>query len=189
VTGCRRFWSLVVVTGIGFALAPACAVDTIEPASGTECRVGDVEILSAQTAPSASYIPCIAGGLEAWRVEATEYTDDGTSLHLVTADRDGTWTVELADSCEPGSAPSQPPIDRLEGELFRHVDAEGDRYRETSYYEFDGGCVVSDVDLSNDRSLDVVRQEQEDALAFVARDQLAAEVERRTDGRLTLDPE
>jgi hypothetical protein len=187
VTGRRTRWIVAVVAGIGSAVAPACAVDTIEPASGTDCRVGDVEILSAQTVPSASYVPCLADGLAEWEVRTTEYTDDGTSLRLVTARLDGTWTIELADSCEPGSAPSQPPIDQFEGELFQRVDDGGDRFRETTYYTFDGGCVVSDLDLPGDRSIDAPRDERDEALTFVPRAQLAAEVERRTDGKLTLD--
>jgi hypothetical protein len=169
-------------------VAPSCAVDQIEPASGTECRVGDVELLTAQTVAGATYVPCLTDGLEEWTVASTFYGSSGTRLKLVTERLDGTWTIEFGRTCEKGDLPEARPVRDFQGQLFRRVDDSGSRHQETVYYEFDGGCVVSDVDLPRNRVLDVLLEERDEALHLVPRADLADEVSRRTDGKLSLDP-
>jgi hypothetical protein len=183
----RPIRALVVILGL-VLLQSSCAVDAVEPASGTECRVGDVELLTAQTVAGASYVPCLAHGLEEWQVESNFYGSRGTRVSLATERLDGRWKIEFGSSCDPGDLPAEKPIESFRGEFFRRVDDGGPRYRETAYYRFDGGCVVSDVDLPRNRVLDVVLEERADALDLVARAELEDEVERRTDGRLSLDP-
>lgn len=169
-------------------LGAGCAVDSIEPAAGTDCRVGDVELLTAQTVPGASYVPCLADGFEEWTVSSTYYGSAGTRIRLVTERLDGTWTVEFGRTCETGDLPEAQPVRDFRGTLFRRIDDSGARYEETSYYEFDGGCVISDVDLPNNRVLGVLLEERDEGLHLVPRDSLDAEVLERTDGRVGLDP-
>ena len=94
-------------------------------------------------------------------------------------------TVELLPSCDlTGStevSSEQPGARR-----YIRIDRAADPDRVTRIYVFQGGCV-------SERYVSAVSPERmaadaSSSIGFVTRDQLAAELSRRSDGRLRLDP-
>jgi hypothetical protein len=181
----RRAFAILVV-GAAVLLA-ACTEESVEPVADTACYLGSSDILAAQTVPGASYVPCVSD-LDEFDLASSTYDSDRTRISFDATRRDGSWTVELVDSCDTGHAePAEHPLPSGV-DLFVDEDS-GDRFRQTRYFVFDGGCVVSKIDLPTPRTQTAVADEAEESLHLVPRTAIADRVDELTDGELSLDPE
>jgi len=194
-------WSL---RRIGLALAVLCALLIGVPALvgwavqtdrvNTSLYTGDIGCgdqealwLMAQAVPSATLVPCLQVSPPGWALNDVK-AGSGFASIVFNTDRpfqEAAVTVELLPSCDlTGStevSSEQPGARR-----YIRIDRAADPDRVTRIYVFQGGCV-------SERYVSAVSPERmaadaSSSIGFVTRDQLAAELSRRSDGRLRLDP-
>jgi hypothetical protein len=143
--------------------------------------------LMAQAVPSATLVPCLQVAPPGWTLNDVK-AGSGFASIVFNTDRpfqEAAVTVELLPSCDlTGStevSSEQPGARR-----YIRIDRAADPDRVTRIYVFQGGCV-------SERYVSAVSPERmaadaSSSIGFVTRDQLAAELSRRSDGRLRLDP-
>jgi hypothetical protein len=103
-------------------------------------------------------------------------------------DRAGTAAVvmRLAATCDTGDA-VEAPSQMAQGQRFESPDQIGGGYDATWYERFEGGCVTYQLH-SNEDPIGRFAAEARVLLGFTSRQDLQNELERRSDGRLQLDP-
>jgi membrane-associated phospholipid phosphatase/tRNA A-37 threonylcarbamoyl transferase component Bud32 len=143
--------------------------------------------LMAQAVPSATLVPCLQVAPPGWTLNDVK-AGSGFASIVFNTDRpmqQAAVTVELLPSCDLAGATevsSEVPGARR----YIRIDRAATPDRVTRTYTFPGGCVteryVSPV------SPERMAADASSSFGFVTRDQLAAELSRRSDGRLDLDP-
>ena len=178
---------LALVAAVGLYSATRSDTSQANTVGDTVCPTDTSNQTAAQTVPSASLVPCVALFGGRWSVTSETFTDDGTTVSMVGDDAaDVTWKVQLAQSCDVGSAREN---GRRDGATVHQRESQtSSSYTRLQYLVFDGGCVVSDLvmPLRYDRAL--ISDDVDAALVLVPRAALNAEVEEQTDGNLRLDP-
>jgi hypothetical protein len=145
-------------------------------------------VLMAQAVPTAELVPCVRGLPTGWSFSGLDVRN-GQARFWLDSDRDGTHavTVSLRRGCDTSggtSVGSEVPAARR----YERVTRINSGYGGLRHYVFAGGCVTYTFDLhGKTRAEPVVAVAQ--ALGFVQRDTLRAQIERQSDGRLHLDPE
>jgi len=145
-------------------------------------------VLMAQSVPTATQVPCIRSALPlGWNFHHLD-ARNGRAQFSLDSDRDGQMAVEvrLEASCTTAGA-TEVPSDRDGMRRLERVGRTSPSYAGTRYYLFDGGCLSVVFSLaSNDagEALAVASQ----AVGFVSRDELRAQVHDASGGRLSLDP-
>jgi tRNA A-37 threonylcarbamoyl transferase component Bud32/membrane-associated phospholipid phosphatase len=143
--------------------------------------------LQAQAVPSASMVPCVRDLPVGWSV-ARVTVNDGRSVLTLDHDRAGTaaLVVRLAATCNPGGA--------VEGASattgvrhYQRIESPTGQFTATWYDQFPGGCVTSRLHLTTDPNGEFAAQAPQ-VLGFTARTALQQALDRRSDGRLQLDP-
>jgi len=108
------------------------------------CREGDALLLVAQSVPSATLLPCIAGFPPGWSFGG-ESIRSGRSVFWLDSDRAGfhAVTVTLAPSCNVFGA-VRVPIEPDEAGTARYEDPRAipPSFSAYRYYVFPGGCVT-----------------------------------------------
>jgi membrane-associated phospholipid phosphatase/tRNA A-37 threonylcarbamoyl transferase component Bud32 len=151
------------------------------------CNDQEALWLMAQAVPSATLVPCLQVAPPGWTLNDVK-AGSGFASIVFNTDRpmqQAAVTVELLPSCDLAGATevsSEVPGARR----YIHIDRAATPDQVTRTYTFRGGCVseryvsaVSPQRMAADAS---------SSFGFVTRDQLAAELSRRSDGRLRLDP-
>jgi membrane-associated phospholipid phosphatase/tRNA A-37 threonylcarbamoyl transferase component Bud32 len=143
--------------------------------------------LQAQAVPSASLVPCVRELPAGWSL-ANVAVNDGRSVITLHHDRTGGEAMEarLTAGCDVAGvaeAPSvQPGVRR-----YQLVTRQGPVFQAVRFDVFPGGCVVSRI-----RALPSSRAEvmagAPGILGFTSREELGQALERRSGGRLHLDP-
>jgi membrane-associated phospholipid phosphatase/tRNA A-37 threonylcarbamoyl transferase component Bud32 len=143
--------------------------------------------LMAQAVPSATMVPCLQVAPPGWTLNDVK-AGSGFASIVFNTDRPmqkAAVTVELLPSCDLAGATevsSEVPGARR----YIRIDRAATPDRVTRTYTFPGGCVT-------ERYVSAVSPERmaadaSSSFGFVTRDQLAAELSRRSGGRLQLDP-
>jgi membrane-associated phospholipid phosphatase/tRNA A-37 threonylcarbamoyl transferase component Bud32 len=143
--------------------------------------------LMAQAVPSATLVPCLQVAPPGWTLNDVK-AGSGFASIVFNTDRpmqQAAVTVELLPSCDLAGATevsSEVPGARR----YIRIDRAATPDRVTRTYTFPGGCVTERYDspVSPER----MAADASSSFGFVTRDQLAAELSRRSDGRLQLDP-
>jgi membrane-associated phospholipid phosphatase/tRNA A-37 threonylcarbamoyl transferase component Bud32 len=143
--------------------------------------------LQAQAVPSASLVPCVRALPVGWSLSNVA-VNDGRSVIALHHDRTGVdaMVARLTAGCDVGQATeqasSQPGVRR-----YQRVERQGPAYSAVRFDVFPGGCVTTRI-----RALDSSRAEVTGAapgiLGYTSREALAQDLERRSGGRLHLDP-
>jgi hypothetical protein len=143
--------------------------------------------LMAQAVPEATLVPCLQVTPPGWSLNdvkvgrgfASIVFDTDRPMQTAAVTVDLTPTCDVTGATEVGS--EQPGALR-----YIRVDRTASPVRVTRTYVFPGGCIseryispVSPERLAADASV---------SFGFVTRDELAADLDRRSDGRLHLDP-
>jgi hypothetical protein len=132
-------------------------------------------------------VPCLQVAPPGWTLNDVK-AGSGFASIVFNTDRpmqQAAVTVELLPSCDLAGATevsSEVPGARR----YIRIDRAATPDRVTRTYTFPGGCVTERYDspVSPER----MAADASSSFGFVTRDQLAAELSRRSDGRLDLDP-
>jgi membrane-associated phospholipid phosphatase/tRNA A-37 threonylcarbamoyl transferase component Bud32 len=150
---------------------------------------GDLEQLwlMAQSVPSASLIPCLQFASIDWRV-AEVAVNNGRSVITLDHDRagSGAMVVRLTASCDLAGA-TEVTSEQSGARRYLRLDRTSTRFSATRAYTFSGGCVTQrfrGAGPSAFRLSDTASTE----FGFITREELRQALERRSHGRLELDP-
>ena len=143
--------------------------------------------LQAQAVPSASLVPCVRELPAGWSL-ANVAVNDGRSVISLHHDRTGGEAMEarLTAGCDiagVAEAPSiQPGVRR-----YQLVTRQGPVFQAVRFDVFPGGCVISRIRALPESQAEVMAGAP-GILGFTSREQLSQALERRSGGRLHLDP-
>jgi tRNA A-37 threonylcarbamoyl transferase component Bud32/membrane-associated phospholipid phosphatase len=146
--------------------------------------------LQAQAVPTAELVPCVSSLPVGWS-SRTLTVNNGRSTMTLDHDRAGSGAIEVhfAESCDVTGA-TEVTADVPGARRFERPPTQGSETILTWYEVFPGGCVS--VRLSSDTTapevVDEVMAQAGQVVGFVTRDELAAALDERSDGRLELDP-
>jgi hypothetical protein len=153
------------------------------PLGVKDAGCGDLQPLwlMAQSVPTASLVPCVQLLPVGWSV-AEVAVNNGRSVITLDHDRAGTaaMRVELTAACDLTGATK---VSSERSEALRYVLVD----RASRAYKFSGGCITqrfSAAAPSMLRMSDTASTE----VGFITREALRQALERRSDGRLQLDP-
>lgn len=125
-----------------------CAVS--ETLSMPKCAAdGGSVIITAQSVPSASLLPCLDQLPQGWLVDSVSVSDTGTTV-VFDSDRAGSGAAQMhyAASCDIGDAVST-PTDHEGTNRFEDVTQVSPRFVGDRYYRFDGGCLWWEFDFDS----------------------------------------
>jgi hypothetical protein len=187
-------WATIVVALALVALNPTfifdnrMAVRTSLGIHSLDCTRLEPLWLEAQSVPSASLVPCVRFRRAGWTV-ADVAVNNGRSVITLDHDRagNGAAVLRLAAVCDTAGAtemPSPPPGVRR----YQRVDRSADSFQATWYDRFPGGCLTYRLRSTSDVTGSFAT-ELPGLLGFTSRDALRQALDRRSGGRLQLDPE
>jgi tRNA A-37 threonylcarbamoyl transferase component Bud32/membrane-associated phospholipid phosphatase len=151
------------------------------------CSDSEALWLMAQAVPEATLVPCVQVTPPGWSLNDVK-AGRGFASIVFDVDRPhqvAGVTVDLAPTCDLAGA-TEVRSEQPGARRYIHIDRTATPVRVTRSYVFPGGCISerfvspgSPERLAADASI---------SLGFLTRDQLAADLTRRSDGRLRLDP-
>jgi tRNA A-37 threonylcarbamoyl transferase component Bud32 len=186
-------WALVVALLVLFGSVIVDSFSTNEagqtPVNNTSLACGDLEPLwlQAQAVPSASQVPCVRFLPVGWSV-ARVTVNDGRSVLTLDHDRAGAGAlvVRLTAACDPTGVPEGPSA--FPGvRHYQGYESHTGQFTATWYDQFPGGCVTSRLHLTTDPNGEFAAQAPQ-VLGFTPRTALQEALNRRSNGRLQLDP-
>jgi hypothetical protein len=155
---------------------------------GMDCGQPEPLWLQAQSVPSASLLPCLNPLPPGWTF-ASANVRNGWSTFTLSHDRVGreALVVRLTGACNTSGAiqrsTQQPAARRYER------PQPGPSGPGTTWYTlFPGGCITAQLDPTGGTHPGFA-EEASSTLSFTTRSSLDQELDRRSDGRLHLDPE
>jgi membrane-associated phospholipid phosphatase/tRNA A-37 threonylcarbamoyl transferase component Bud32 len=143
--------------------------------------------LQAQAVPSASLVPCVRDLPVGWSL-ANVAVNDGRSVITLHHDRTGGEAMEarLTAGCDVAGVAEQ-PSGQPGVRRYQLVTRQGPAFQAVRFDVFPGGCLITRI-----RALPASRSEVMAAapgiLGFASREELSQALERRSGGRLHLDP-
>jgi predicted anti-sigma-YlaC factor YlaD len=178
---------LVVGATIGSVLDDTTDDKTSLGIARLECDRFETLWVMAQSVPTASQLPCIPADLPGWSVSDVT-VNDGRTVATFDHDRAGNAAVvlRLTATCDTGDA-VEAPSQLAQVRRYESPDQLGGGYEATWYERFEGGCVTYRLH-SNKDPIGRFATEAGVLLSFTSRQDLRDELERRSDGRLHLDP-
>jgi hypothetical protein len=143
--------------------------------------------LQAQAVPSASLVPCVRPLPVGWSV-ASVAVNDGRSVITLHHDRTGGQAIEarLTGGCDVGGVAEQdsgqPGVRR-----YQLVTRQGPVFQAVRFDVFAGGCVITRIRALPDSQAEVMAAAP-GIIGYTSREALSQALERRSGGRLQLDP-
>ncbi len=159
--------------GAAVLLAAAATLTGCSGVSDTvpSCRDPLRLAIVAQSVPTASYLPCLAGLPPGWTTSAFDATQEGTSF-LLNSDRSPGYpvTVQLTAACRPGGASLSPS--RAPGVLtYTRLYSVTPRFAGRLFDVFPGGCVSYSFDFTQGLQVSLV-EDVKQAVGLYPRQQL-----------------
>ena len=184
--------TLALVAVVGLALAGSLiddvATKTPLQIDGLGCTDLEPLWLQAQAIPSASLVPCVRSLPTGWTV-GDVFVNNGQSVISMDSDRSGpgAMVVRLTAACDPAGAT---PItsDHRDVRRYQMSETRPATFSSTRFDVFPGGCVTTQLSAPAARA-GAVATEAPQILGYTSRQTLQHELERRSGGRLHLDPE
>ena len=188
--------SALLLAGVGSVVMSGCVGAASFESELLACEVGDEGapsngvVLTAQSVPTASWVPCLNPLPPGWH-----FTDmnarNGSARFFLDSDRndmDSPRAIEvlLTESCDTSGA-SRVPSDREGMRRFERVTQVSPTYIGNRYYVFEGGCITVLFTLSGDDRAEPLAVATQ-IIGTVPRDDLRNLVREESDGRLELDP-
>ncbi len=162
--------------------SPACGVTAT--AAMPKCEPSQRLGIVAQSVPGAAYLPCIAEMPPGWSFESFDVDDYGTRFSLRSDRSDRPADVELAPTCDVGSATPVAPRD--EGvRTYQLAESVSPRYAGRFYDVFADGCVTYEFDFARGPHIALIDELQR-AVHLYPRRQLRQELHDQLG--ITLDP-
>jgi hypothetical protein len=148
--------------------------------------------LEPQSVPSASLVPCVPSLPAGWRFMTIgdgalpSAARNGWSMFSLAKYQAGALVVRLDAACDTAGAIEQ-PADRPGTRRYERTGRGGSDLVATWYTVFPGGCVTAELH-STDPTDAAMADEARSMIDFTTRQALQQDLERRSDGRLRLDP-
>jgi tRNA A-37 threonylcarbamoyl transferase component Bud32 len=186
-------WALILALVVLAALNSRNIFST-EHAVATGLGVKDVGCdnleplwLMAQSVPSASLIPCLQFVSVDWTVTEVA-VNNGRSVITLDHDRagSGAMVVRLSASCDLAGA-TEVTSEQSGARRYLRVDNNSTEFSATRAYTFPGGCVTQRFHGAGPSTFRL-RDTASTEFGFITREQLRQALERRSHGRLELDP-
>jgi membrane-associated phospholipid phosphatase/serine/threonine protein kinase len=179
---------LVVGATIGSLLDDTTDDKTSLGIAKLECDRFETLWVMAQSVPTASQLPCVSVDLPGWSISDVT-VNDGRTVATFNHDRAGeqALVLRLAATCDTGDA-VEAPSQLAQVRRYESPDQMGGGYEATWYERFAGGCVTYQLHSSRD-PVGRFAVEARVLVGFTSRQNLRQELDRRSDGRLQLDPE
>src|SRR5215207_9431157 len=143
--------------------------------------------LMAQAVPSSPVVPCLELKPAGWSLNDVKVSSGLATVvfDIVDPHQEAAVTVELAPSCDLAGA-TEVSSEQPGARRYLRIDRSTAPARVSRFYTFPGGCITERF-VSADRP-ERLASEASSTFGFVTRDQLARGLDRRSDGRLQLDP-
>jgi membrane-associated phospholipid phosphatase/tRNA A-37 threonylcarbamoyl transferase component Bud32 len=142
--------------------------------------------LMAQAVPSASAVPCVLLDPKGWSLSDVKAGSGFASIvYDIEPVQAAAVTVELLPSCDLAGS-TEVSSDQPGARRYIRIDRTASPARVTRSYTFPGGCITERF-VSADAP-ERMASEASSTFGFVTRDQLARDLDRRSAGRLQLDP-
>jgi hypothetical protein len=142
--------------------------------------------LQAQAVPSASLVPCVRDLPVGWSFGSVA-VNDGRSLIALHHDRAGEAMVaRFSAGCDVGQA-TEEAAGQVGVRRYQRVERQGPVYVAVRYDVFPGGCVTTRITAPQASRAEVAGTSG-GILGFASRQSLAQALDRRSGGRLRLDP-
>ncbi len=173
-----RPWRGALALAPLLATAAGCGTITQRMAPTCVARGADTLLLMAQSVPTASLVPCIAGYPAGWHFTSVDVRN-GRSVFVLDSDRAGTSALRVGFSgrCDVSGA-TEIPTDEPGTRRFERILSVQDGFRAVRSYQFDGGCATYRLNFRN-RS-QALANEVSVAVSFTSR----AALEEATRARL-----
>jgi len=191
----RRFglaMSVVLVLLVVMPMFVAWAVQTDRAGaslytSDIACDDQEALWLMAQAVPSSPVVPCLELEPAGWSLNDVKVSSGLASVVFDTMEpfQEGAVTVELAPSCDLAGT-TEVSSEQAGARRYLRIDRSTTPARVSRFYSFPGACITERY-VSADRP-ERLASEASSTFGFVTRDQLALDLDRRSDGRLQLDP-
>ena len=142
--------------------------------------------LMAQAVPSASAVPCVLLDPKGWSLSDVKAGSGFASIvYDIEPVQSAAVTVELLPSCDLAGS-TEVSSEQTGARRYIRIDRTVSPARVTRSYTFPGGCVTERC-VSADAP-ERMASEASSTFGFVTRDELARDLDRRSAGRLQLDP-
>jgi hypothetical protein len=176
----------IVAVGLTACSAPQ-NIEGIPQCSSPPGVLNGPLVLMAQAVPDAQLIPCVRSVPVGWTYRELD-ARNGWAQFTFDSDREGmaAVVVSLQPTCVVDDA-SQVASDQPDAQRYERVTRVTAGFGGQRIYKFAGGCAVLSFDLHGASRAEPVT-EISDALGFVRRTDLAAQVEEHSKGSLSLDP-
>jgi hypothetical protein len=143
--------------------------------------------LMAQAVPSSPVVPCLDLMPAGWSLNDVKVRSGlATVVFDITEPfQEGAVTVELAPSCDLAGT-TEVSSEQPGARRYLRIDRGTTPARVSRFYTFDGACITERY-VAADRP-ERLASDASSTFGFVTRDQLASDLDQRSDGRLQLDP-
>jgi len=143
--------------------------------------------LMAQAVPSSPVVPCLELEPAGWSLNDVKASSGLATVvfDIVDPHQEAAVTVELAPSCDLAGT-TEVSSEQPGARRYLRIDRSTTPARVSRFYTFPGGCITERF-VSADRP-ERLASDASSTFGFVTRDQLARDLDRRSDGRLQLDP-
>jgi membrane-associated phospholipid phosphatase/tRNA A-37 threonylcarbamoyl transferase component Bud32 len=143
--------------------------------------------LMAQAVPSSPVVPCLELEPAGWSLNDVKVSSGLASIvfDIVDPHQVAAVTVDLAPSCDL-TGTTEVSSEQAGARRYLRIDRSTTPARVSRFYTFPGGCITERF-VSADRP-ERLASDASSTFGFVTRDQLARDLDRRSDGRLQLDP-
>jgi hypothetical protein len=189
VTGARAVLPAALALVLAGCVAPASTRLGQAPACeiGDDGMAADAVVLMAQSVPTASRVPCVAGLPLGWHFAGMD-ARNGEAAFWLDSDRDGDRAIEvrLTGTCDTDRA-TEIPSDRDGMRRYELVKEVTPRYQGSRFYLFEGGCLTLAFALSGENRGEPLALAAQ-AIDVLRRAELADQVMEESGGRLQLDP-
>jgi tRNA A-37 threonylcarbamoyl transferase component Bud32/membrane-associated phospholipid phosphatase len=151
------------------------------------CSDAEALWLMAQAVPEATLVPCLVVTPPGWFLNDVK-VGRGFATIVFNTDRPlqkAAVTVDLDPSCDVTGA-TEVSSEQPGARRYIRIDRNASPVRVTRTYVFPGGCISER--FTSPSSPERLAADASSSLGFATREQLAADLARRSDGRLHLDP-
>jgi len=191
----RRFGLALSVLMVAAVIIPtfvAWAVQTDRTnsslfTSDIHCSDQEALWLMAQAVPSTTLVPCLELAPPGWSLNDVK-AGRGFASIVFDTDRpfqEAAVTVDLTPACDLAGA-TEVSSEQAGARRYIRVDRDAAPDQVTRIYAFQGGCITERY--RSVASTERLAIEASSSFGFVTREQLAEELDRRSAGRLHLDP-
>lgn len=195
----RRLLLLSVLGVVSLTVLPACTASVRlggPPTGAPTCpalagpipdRLPGPLLLTAQSVPSSSLVPCLRPLPTGWTFQKLD-AQNGTARITIDFQHEDSRaaTVTLTHTCDVRGA-TQKASEQRDARRYERTHTVKSGYRGERYYVYLGGCITYRFNLKGSRAEAQVATITA-SLGFVERELLRRYVHEYSDGRLELDP-